>query len=248
MGSYRFDNTQPVRGNFARLTRMLDRFVGTVGIPVEDDPAAIRRALWYETDRQYKSAVQQLASARTNVRVAITAEDTSGDYSAAPAGALREPVVPLQLDRPAWEKGFGRTRRHSRASAISMAPTRRSRRRSRRAGTSTAKARRSRCRSRVSPVHLRVLESGRRHGAAALRDWFSSTAAGLPPDDVVLKKVETMIKDLHALRTAPVVDPYSGPAILSGPAAAVFFHEIFGHRVEGQRQKNEDEGRRSRSG
>jgi predicted Zn-dependent protease len=38
------------------------------------------------------------------------------------------------------------------------------------------------------------------------------------------------------------VDPYSGPAILSGRAAGVFFHEIFGHRVEANRQRNADDG------
>jgi predicted Zn-dependent protease len=45
-----------------------------------------------------------------------------------------------------------------------------------------------------------------------------------------------------ALRAAPVVDPYVGPAILRGRAAAVFFHEILGHRAEGHRQKDEEEG------
>ncbi|MBV8844490.1 MAG: hypothetical protein JO307_16905, partial [Bryobacterales bacterium] len=35
---------------------------------------------------------------------------------------------------------------------------------------------------------------------------------------------------------------FVGPAILSGRAAGVFFHEIFGHRVEGHRQKDETEG------
>jgi predicted Zn-dependent protease len=32
------------------------------------------------------------------------------------------------------------------------------------------------------------------------------------------------------------------PAILSGRASAVFFHEIFGHAIEGHRQKNMEEG------
>ena len=31
--------------------------------------------------------------------------------------------------------------------------------------------------------------------------------------------------------------PTPGPAILSGRAAGVFFHEIFGHRIEGHRTK-----------
>ena len=55
-----------------------------------------------------------------------------------------------------------------------------------------------------------------------------------------------MVKTLEALRVAPVVDPYTGPALLSGPASGVFFHEIFGHRIEGQRMKSENDGRRSR--
>ncbi len=48
--------------------------------------------------------------------------------------------------------------------------------------------------------------------------------------------------DLAKLLRAPIVEPFVGPAILSGRAAGVFFHEIFGHRVEGHRQKDEAEG------
>ena len=44
------------------------------------------------------------------------------------------------------------------------------------------------------------------------------------------------------MRSAPLAEPYSGPALLSGRAAAVFFHEVLGHRIEGQRQRGRDEG------
>ena len=64
----------------------------------------------------------------------------------------------------------------------------------------------------------------------------------MPKDSEVRAMVDKMAKDLKALRNAPIVDPFTGPAILSGRAAGVFFHEIFGHRIEGQRQKNENEG------
>src|SRR2546427_12312050 len=64
----------------------------------------------------------------------------------------------------------------------------------------------------------------------------------LPSDEKVGQTIETMVKDLQALRSAPVIEPYTGPAILSGRASGVFFHEIFGHRIEGHRQKNESEG------
>jgi predicted Zn-dependent protease len=71
--------------------------------------------------------------------------------------------------------------------------------------------------------------------------YMSFNATGLPDDTAVLKDVDSMIQTLLALRRAPLAEPYTGPAILSGRASAVFFHEIFGHRIEGQRQKNEDE-------
>jgi predicted Zn-dependent protease len=44
------------------------------------------------------------------------------------------------------------------------------------------------------------------------------------------------------MQKAPTVEPFTGPAILRGKASGVFFHEIFGHRIEGHRQKNETEG------
>jgi predicted Zn-dependent protease len=68
------------------------------------------------------------------------------------------------------------------------------------------------------------------------------TPGSLPADKTVEQTIEKMIRDLKALRVAPVIEPYTGPAILSGRANGVFFHEIFGHRMEGQRQKNEGEG------
>jgi predicted Zn-dependent protease len=64
----------------------------------------------------------------------------------------------------------------------------------------------------------------------------------LPADPEVAAKIDTVIADLRALKAAPVIDPYSGPAILEGKAAGVFFHEVFGHRIEGHRQKSDAEG------
>jgi TldD protein len=64
----------------------------------------------------------------------------------------------------------------------------------------------------------------------------------LPKDEDIIKDVKEMTQKLVALKNAPVVDPYTGPAILSGRASGVFFHEIFGHRVEGHRQKSEEQG------
>src|SRR5437660_10900176 len=68
------------------------------------------------------------------------------------------------------------------------------------------------------------------------------SAKELPDEKELTAKAEKMAADLDALRKAPVAEPYAGPALLSGRAAAVFFHEVLGHRLEGHRQKDEDEG------
>jgi predicted Zn-dependent protease len=64
----------------------------------------------------------------------------------------------------------------------------------------------------------------------------------LPPASEIAAKVEKMATDLKALREAPVAEPFDGPALLSGRASAVFFHEVLGHRLEGHRQRGEQEG------
>jgi predicted Zn-dependent protease len=64
----------------------------------------------------------------------------------------------------------------------------------------------------------------------------------LPSQSEVIEKTTAMAKNLDDLRVAPITEPYNGPAILSGRAAAVFFHEVLGHRLEGQRQRGDEEG------
>ena len=73
---------------------------------------------------------------------------------------------------------------------------------------------------------------------ARLEQRFGQTPADLPGDAEVDKMIKMVTTDLDALHDAPLADPYVGPAILEGRAAGVFFHEVFGHRIEGHRQKD----------
>lgn len=69
--------------------------------------------------------------------------------------------------------------------------------------------------------------------------YFGFYPGDLPSDDVIIAETEKLSETLTKLRSAPVVDSYTGPALLSAESAGVFFHEIFGHRIEGQRMKDE---------
>jgi predicted Zn-dependent protease len=70
----------------------------------------------------------------------------------------------------------------------------------------------------------------------------AETVDGLPAQAELEAAMRELGKSLEALRKAPVTEPFDGPAILSGRAAAVFFHEVLGHRLEGQRQRGDEEG------
>jgi predicted Zn-dependent protease len=71
-------------------------------------------------------------------------------------------------------------------------------------------------------------------------DWVDPKDA--PSDKDVQAASATLRKEMEGLVKAPLNEPTVGPALLTGRAAAVFFHEVFGHRAEGHRQKDISEG------
>ncbi len=241
VGDYTLDNTHSIRGDSPLLSSFGDSL--PMEFPVEDAPEAIRSVLWYHTDRKCKSAVERLTQVRTNVEVKVEGEDTSADFSREAPEKYSEEIRPLRADRQVWEERirkytapFARFGNIYDARATFMAD------RETRWYTNTEGAE-----IQVSQIYYRLFISAftKAEDGTELPRYESYVAfspEGLPNDATVLQTVEEMIRDLQALRIAPVVEPYTGPAILSGRAAAVFFHEVFGHRIEGHRQKQEAEG------
>ena len=238
VGSPELDNTHSIRGdslaNFPRFAYQ--------SAPLED-PEALRSILWRRTDQQYKAAVERLAKVKANVQVKVEEEDQAGDFSAEPAQKWLEEPLPLEFDRTPWEEKLGRyTAPFSSSGHIYRANATLS------ANVETrwyVNSEGSEIRTSQSYYRLMIMAYTKAEDGMELpryESFFSFTAEGLPDDSQVLATVEEMIADLEALRKAPAVDPYTGPAILSGRASGVFFHEILGHRIEGHRQKREDEG------
>ena len=97
VGDFALDNTRQVRGGAAGGAAQIP-------IPLEDDAVAIRNVLWYQTDKRYKQAVEELARARTVSQVAVAQEDKSADFSAAPPEQSVEAIAPFSVNRKAWEE------------------------------------------------------------------------------------------------------------------------------------------------
>ena len=212
-------------------------------LPVGNDADAIARVLWELTDREYKRAVPSLLNVRTNTAVRAEEEDKSPDFSKEKPQTHIEEATAAPFDRAAWEGEIKRLsgvfRKYPEVYFASvMIQVQRS---SSRMVSSEGSA-------IVSPSTSTrlIMEAQTRaeDGMDLLRvETFQAPAAsGLPSEADLTGKIAKMAADLSALRKAPVAEPYDGPAVLSGRAAAVFFHEVLGHRLEGHRQRDEEEG------
>ena len=74
------------------------------------------------------------------------------------------------------------------------------------------------------------------------KSYFAFAPEGIPSQEIILRDVKEMVGKLEKLRVAPVAEPYTGPAILNSYTSGVFFHEIFGHRMEGHRFRDTQDG------
>ncbi|HYO82729.1 MAG TPA: metallopeptidase TldD-related protein [Bryobacteraceae bacterium] len=235
-GSPEFDNYRTVGG---------DRpgFASATLLPIEDKPDDIRRRLWLETDRTWRRASQRLINLKTKTQVNVAAADTSADFSREEPAKAVLPVDRSPLPDSGWAD---RTRKWSAAfakypevlaSGVSVQLLRETKYLVNTEGTGVQHGR--------NFARITISARGKAPDGMDLLTTGSFEAAEpshLPEDSGVIAEVDRVGRELQGLLKAPVVDPFAGPAILSGRAAAVFFHEIFGHRIEGHRQKDETEG------
>ena len=239
VGDYTLDNTRTIRGN-ARYGRQRREFIS---VPIEDDGDALANVLWYQTDRIYKTAVENLTKVRSDVQVKVETEDRSADFSREQAERHADRILDLDVDRELWEN---KVRTYTAPFAdhgdIYQASVDLSAEVTTRwlVNSEGSEIRTSQRRYRLFISAFSKADDGME--LPRYESFMAFTEDGLPDDETVMSTVAQMIKDLKALRVAPVVDPYTGPALLTGRAAGVFFHEVFGHRIEGHRQKREEEG------
>ncbi|HVX66964.1 MAG TPA: metallopeptidase TldD-related protein [Bryobacteraceae bacterium] len=236
VGSPKLDNYHRVRGERAQFT-------AGVPLPLDDGPAAIRRIAWLETDRVYRLAAERLMKIRTNRDVSVAEEDDSDDFS------KEEPATSFDAPPPfsfPLEAAAARVRKLSLAftkyPTVLTSQVVLSGQRETRSFLSTEGARIQYGRNSANLGFVARSKAADGMDVAVSDSFDAQTAAGLAGDDEVLKSIERIAMLAVNLPRGPVVEPYVGPAILSGRASAVLFHEIFGHRIEGHRQKDESEG------
>ncbi len=240
VGSNKLDNYHRVRTGGQSGS---GQFTSGALLTFEDAVNSIKRRLWIDTDRAYRAAAERLIRIKTNTQVKVAEEDNSDDFSVEPPATFQQAPPKLKFDESEWR---GRIRKisarfqsypsvlTSHVSVMSQTDTRYF------VNTEGSRIQHGRGFARVVLTASAKAADGTDLGM--FEAFEAVDAGGLPDDKTILAAVDRVANEVSNLLKAKEAEPFVGPAIFSGRAAGVFFHEIFGHRVEGHRQKDESEG------
>jgi TldD protein len=213
-------------------------------LPYGNESNSLSRVLWELTDRAYKRSSPAFLNVKTNTAVRAEEEDKSPDFSKeSPVTHTSEDVKLPEFDRAGWQAEVRRIssvfRKYPNVYYANVVLQVQDAKQRKVSSEGTAIITPS-----VSTRLIMEAQTRADDGMDLLRveTFQAPSAKTLPEEKELTAKAEKMATDLNALRKAPVAEPYAGPALLSGRAAAVFFHEVLGHRLEGHRQRDEDEG------
>jgi predicted Zn-dependent protease len=238
VGSPELDNTH-------RLTKDPDlnsRLERQAFAPSGEDPQAVASALWLETDRRYREAAMQLDYVLAD-RMVAREKKIAPDFAPATKEVFAQPRATLTFDKAHW---VARMKSCSKAALKGVAT---------RGGCSVTftentvyfvNSEGSQLQQSWTTAQLAVsvgVKADDGEGLSRFEQRFARSPDKLPGDDEIGKMIDVASADLKALHKAPRVNPWVGPAILEGRATGVWFHEVFGHRIEGHRQKSRTSGK-----
>jgi len=235
-GSRQLDNYRSVNGD-------RPRFTVARAIALEDSAPEIRQVLWMSTDQVYRAASARMIRLKADEKLKAQATDKSPDFSTEEPQTFFSTTPKYKFDAADWSK---RLRKLSAEftkypgainSSVSVD--------AQRVVKSLVTTEGTRVEHGRLFARLFITARGKASDGmdlATMESFESDDPTKLPKDAQILAALEKAGANLTNLLRAPLADPFVGPAILSGRATGVFFHEIFGHRIEGHRQKDESEG------
>ncbi len=236
VGDYDFDNSVKGRSG-GRMP-----FHGASSIPLDNDPDAIRTVLWQATDYAYKEALTQYLNKKADRVQEVKPEETES-FTRETARVYYGPEVDLIFDPKKWEEmvrevssvyknyedlidaDFSVTAQKETVYFVNT--------------EGTQYVRDEILYSMDANVTTRA-DDGK--VVENYRNLYYVTPGEIPSVEEIKKEVTGMIEEALMMREAEALPPLSVPALLEPEAAGVVFHEAVGHRLEGERQIDDDEG------
>lgn len=243
VGSYEFDSSVPEEMDFLVSTKGTSYYARTDG-PLDDSPTALRTALWLLTDEKYKSALAQFLKKKGEDVYTVEDPKRPPSFSKEKPNTYAQEPVAFPFNREHWKQvARNVSARFNSHPELFDSDVHITADKVKRLFVSTEG---SRIVTEETLYGVHVTAVTRADDGQLLddsRDYYSPTEAGLPDEAKLDEYADKVITELLALRKAPAIDPYTGPAILAPEAAGVLFHEAVGHRLEGHRQDDDREGK-----
>ncbi len=212
--------------------------------PRDDDPAAMKFALWSATDEAYKNALRAYAAKQAALKNFQSAP-TANDFSPTKPVTLIEPLVTLDFDRDDWKhrlveasglyasapevRSFADAVQYSSASLSAIAVNRYT-------VNTEGTVLRHGYTGYTDVINVTGqapdgMELARSNGSIAVR------ATGLESEAALRKRTIEDLISFNELRNAPVVgsEDYHGPVLFSGDASADVFNRLFVPNIEADR-------------
>ncbi|MBT9331658.1 metallopeptidase TldD-related protein [Paracidobacterium acidisoli] len=210
---------------------------------IEDDPIALRYALWSATDLAYKNALREYTQKQAELKTVQTPPQADDFSSEKPVISI-DPEAKLVLDREAWKqrivdasalyrtdpqaKAFSDDTQYSSGSVRARALNRYL------VNTEGTIVRQG------SSEYLATVSLGTQasDGMRIDRSYGTTSAAadGLDSAQKFHDGVVKVLLSLHDLKNAPVIsDEYHGPVLFSADASSDIFAELFAPAVAAQR-------------
>jgi len=212
--------------------------------PLDDDPIALRNTLWLLTDEKYKEALSSWFKKRGKGVYRPEGEERSPSFSREEPHRHVDLPLPFAFDRDRWRREVREVTALLRDepgifdATMKVDAEKQVRWFTSSEGTALVTE------GALYGIHLQAL--ARAPDGELLensRDWYGRTQEELPGPAELRAEARRLAAELVLLRAAPALDPYIGPAILFPEATGVLFHEAVGHRLEGDRQEDDQEGR-----
>jgi len=239
IGSPKIDSTHEIKGDEYDNYLYLD----TEALPIENDLNLLKKQLWWLTYTEYKKALSRYQVVIADDSVMAKPEDQSDDYT------LIEPIKDIKdvnfksIDKNKWAEIVKKVSRIFRDypdiydSSVEMEMSKIIKYYVDSSGVIL--------KSPSNYIRVYIYASTRSEDGMLLflhNSYVGFNEEEIPSEDVLVKDAKDLAKKLMDLKKAPIIEPYNGPALFLPKAAAVFFHEVLGHRLEGHRQKSEEEG------
>jgi len=233
VGSYELDNTN-YQGEFdGFFGGAFGFFGGAAPIPIEDDYTAIRQAVWWTTDREYKSVTESFEKKKAFMEGKVI-EDKPNDFSQEKPTVAFEPKANLALPVDKFESlavavsKLFREHPEIKSSSASVSGTAWNR--------YLVNSEGARLRTAHTNCTLVINATIQADDGMELSDSITASARafeGLPSLAELEEKCAEMIDRLKKVKNAPKLDSYSGPVLFDAAPAASVFSSKFARRFSG---------------